>query len=103
MRELTPWADSSSVEAAFDDILTLASGCRYADCNHDTEPGCAVRGAIEDGTLPLERLGNYRRLSREVAFAASKHDKSLAAEKKRLWKRLARAQRSLYSDRDRLE
>ena len=103
MRELTPWGDSSTVEAAFDDILTLAAGCRYADCHHDTEPGCAVRSAIEDGTLALERLENYRRLLREVAFEASKRDKSLAAEKKRLWKRLVRAQRSLYSDRDRLE
>jgi ribosome biogenesis GTPase len=103
MRELTPWGDSSAAAAAFDDILTLASRCRYSDCNHDAEPGCAVRGAIADGTLTPERLENYRRLSREMAFEASKHDKSLAAEKKRLWKRMARAQRSRHSDRDRLE
>ena len=103
MRELMPWGDPSAVEVAFDDILALAAGCRYADCFHDTEPGCAVQMAIADGTLPVERLEGYRRLSRELAFEASKHDKSLAAEKKRFWKRLARAHRSLCSDRDRLE
>ncbi|HEX7138717.1 MAG TPA: ribosome small subunit-dependent GTPase A [Vicinamibacterales bacterium] len=101
MRELTPWADPAAVDASFDDIRRLAAGCRYTDCAHDREPGCAVRAAIDAGRLGADRLDHYRHLLREAAFEAEKHDQALAAEKKRLWKRVARAQRSLYKDRDR--
>jgi ribosome biogenesis GTPase len=101
MRELTPWADPSSIDASFDDIRELARECRYADCGHAREPGCAVLAAIEDGRLAADRLENYRHLLREAAFEAGKHDHAVAAEKKRLWKQLTRAQRSLYRDRDR--
>src|SRR5262249_17220804 len=101
MRELTPWADPDAIDASFEDIQRLAAGCRYSDCAHDSEPGCAVQAAIDDGSLGAGRLGHYRRLLREAAFEAEKHDQARAAEKKRLWKRLTRAQRSLYRDRDR--
>ncbi len=103
MRELMPWGDRSAVEATFEDIQELASGCRYADCGHRTEPGCAVLAAVEAGRLNRDRLDHYRQLAKEAAYEASKHDKALASERKRLWKRAMRAQRSLYKDRDRLE
>jgi len=101
MRELTPWADGTAVDGAFDDIQRLSADCRFSDCAHDSEPGCAVRSAIDEGRLGADRLEHYRHLLREAAFEAEKHDQSLAAERKRLWRRLARAQRSLYRDRDR--
>jgi ribosome biogenesis GTPase len=101
MRELTPWADASAIDGTFDDIQRLATGCRYSDCAHDSEPGCAVRAAVDDRSLGADRLEHYRHLLREAAFEAEKHDQALANEKKRLWKRLTRAQRSLYRDRDR--
>lgn len=101
MRELTPWADAKAIDASFDDIRRLAAGCRFTDCAHDREPGCAVRAAIADGRLGADRLEHHRHLLREAAFEAEKHDQALAAERKRLWKRVARAQRSLYRDRDR--
>ena len=47
MRELLPWADGAAVDAAFDDITALAAGCRFGDCVHQGEPGCAVRGAVD--------------------------------------------------------
>lgn len=103
MRELTPWTDASTIDSSFDDIQDLAAGCRYADCAHDSEPGCAVRTAIEDGRLAQDRLENYRHLLKAAAFEADKHDRAAAAEKKRFWKKLTRAQRSLSRDRDRLE
>jgi ribosome biogenesis GTPase / thiamine phosphate phosphatase len=103
MRELTPWGDASTTDAAFGDVLELAAGCRYADCGHETEPGCAVQAAIEAGRLPSARLDSYRHLSKESAYEASKNDKALAAERKRRWKLTMRAQRALYRDRDRLE
>jgi ribosome biogenesis GTPase len=101
MRELTPWTDTNAIEATFDDIQRLAAKCRYSDCAHDSEPGCSVRAAIDGGRLGADRLDHYRRLLKEAAFEAEKHDHALAAEKKRLWKQVARAQRSLRRDRDR--
>src|SRR3954470_5994157 len=101
MRELQPWGDQSAVAAAFDDIETLAGGCRFSDCAHEAEPGCAVRQAVEAGRLDADRLANFQRLDREAAFEARKHDKAAAAEHKRRWKQLHQAQKALYRDRDR--
>jgi ribosome biogenesis GTPase len=101
MRELQPWADESAVAGAFDDIANLASGCRFTDCAHDSEPGCAVREAVEAGRLDSDRLENYRRLGREAAFEERKRDKATAAEHKRKWKQLHQAQKAMYRDRNR--
>lgn len=101
MRELQPWADESAVAGAFDDIAALASGCRFTDCAHAGEPGCAVLEAVETGRLDVDRLENYRRLGREAAFEERKRDKGVAAEAKRKWKQIHQAQRALYRDRDR--
>ena len=72
MRELQPWGDESSVAAAFDDIAALAAGCRFTDCAHDREPGCAVRAAVDAGRLDADRLENFHRLGREAAYEAQK-------------------------------
>jgi ribosome biogenesis GTPase len=101
MRELQPWAGESAVDAAFDDITGLAAGCRFADCAHLAEPGCAVREAVESGRLDADRLDNYRRLGREAAFETRKRDAGAAAEEKRRWKHIHKAQRAMYRDRDR--
>jgi ribosome biogenesis GTPase len=101
MRELQPWADSAAVDASFDDITGLAVECRFADCAHAGEPGCAVRAAVESGRLDADRLGNYRRLGREAAFEERKRNKAAAADEKRRWKQIHQAQRALYKDRDR--
>ncbi len=101
MRELQPWTDESAVEGVFEDIAALADECRFADCAHAEEPGCAVLGAVAAGTLDAERLENYRRLLREAAFEERKRDASAAAEEKRRWKQIHQAQRALYRDRGR--
>jgi ribosome biogenesis GTPase len=101
MRELQPWADESAVAAAFDDITSLAAACRFTDCAHGGEPGCAVREAVEGGRLDPDRLENFQRLGREAAYEVRKHDKAAAAEHKRRWKQLAQAQKTMYRDRDR--
>jgi ribosome biogenesis GTPase len=101
MRELQPWGDESAVAAAFDDIVAAAASCRFADCAHDGEPGCAVRAAIESGTLDADRLEHFRRLEREAAFEARKHDKAASAALKRRWKQIHKAHRAMNRDRDR--
>lgn len=74
VRSLGLWADTESVEAAFDDIADLAESCRFRDCSHDTEPGCAVRAAVEDGTLPEARFDQYHSLLREAAALDRRSD-----------------------------
>jgi ribosome biogenesis GTPase / thiamine phosphate phosphatase len=101
MRELQPWGDVSAVDAAFDDITALAFNCRFGDCAHDGEPGCAVTGAAEAGRLDPDRLEHYRRLRRELAFENRKRDKAAAADAKRRLKQMMQAQKALYRDRER--
>jgi len=101
MRELQLWSDESAVDHAFDDITALSRECRFDDCAHDAEPGCAVIEAVAGGRLDEDRLANYQRLLREVAFEARKRDKAGAADVKRRWKQSTKAVRAMYKDRDR--
>ena len=70
MRELKPTGEEDVAES-FADIEVLAAQCRFRDCRHAREPGCAVRAAIEAGTLEAERVANFLKLSAEVAGAAN--------------------------------
>jgi ribosome biogenesis GTPase / thiamine phosphate phosphatase len=80
--------------AAFADVDALAADCRFRDCAHAREPGCAVLGAVDAGVLELDRLRSWRKLQRELAAIAARSDKRLRAESKRRWKQQARAIRS---------
>ena len=102
MRALQPWVDEAAVDAAFDDIARLATACRFADCAHQGEPGCAVLQALDAGVLDADRLEHYRRLGREAAFEERKRNKASAADEKRRWKQISQAQKRLYKDRGRL-
>jgi ribosome biogenesis GTPase / thiamine phosphate phosphatase len=101
MRGFQVWTDDEGVTAAFDDIASLAEQCRFADCAHQGEPGCAVTAAVEGGTLDADRLANYHRLLREAAFEDRKHDKAVAANTKRRWKQIHKAHRALQRHRER--
>lgn len=70
MRELKLSGDEELAAGGFEDIETLAARCRFRDCAHDREPGCAVRAALESGALDPERYANYRKLGGELAIAA---------------------------------
>ena len=67
MRELHLWVASDGLEETFDDIVALEAQCRFTDCRHETEPGCAVQAALADGLLATERWQRYRELERELA------------------------------------
>jgi ribosome biogenesis GTPase len=66
MRELGLWADREALDRTFDEIDHLAEGCRFPDCAHRGEPGCAVRAAVDTGELDAERLGSFLTLAREL-------------------------------------
>jgi ribosome biogenesis GTPase len=85
------------LQLAFVDIEDLAEQCRFDDCGHDTEPGCAVKAAIDAGTLPERRLASYRKLRRENAWAASRTDARLRAEQRAKYRVQAKALRQSYS------
>ena len=101
MRELQPWVEESAVAETFEDIAELARGCRFGDCAHETEPGCAVLAAVERGELAADRLEHYRHLGREIAFEERKRDKSATAAEKRRWRKIHQANKIMYRDRDR--
>ena len=94
MRELGLIEDEGGVDATFADIAELAAGCRFADCHHETEPGCAVREAIATGAISAERWASYRKLQREIAAYETRRDPALAAEERRRWKAIHKAVRS---------
>jgi ribosome biogenesis GTPase len=66
MREFALWADDGGMERVFADIFRLAQACRFSDCSHQSEPGCAVQGAVGEGRLSLRRLENWRSLQSEM-------------------------------------
>ena len=83
LREVQLWEADDGIQEAFADVDELAAGCRFNDCAHMREPGCAVQEAIEDGRLPLERLQSYRVLQRELARLARKQDARLRSEERK--------------------
>lgn len=94
MRELQLWDASEGVDVAFADITDLALRCRFTNCRHDTEPGCAVRAALESGTLPLERWTSYRKLKATEVAEARRRDKVAEALTKAQWKKINQGSRA---------
>ena len=83
LREVQLWEADEGIQDAFADVDELAAACRFNDCAHEREPGCAVQAAIEEGTLPLERLDSYRALQRELRHLAVKQDARLRSEERK--------------------
>ena len=95
MRELQLWAADAGLAAVFSDIEALARTCRFGDCSHEAEPGCAVRSAIETGALAAERFASYRKLEREELHITAKRETLARSEEKRRYKIFARRQRQV--------
>ncbi|MFD3445897.1 ribosome small subunit-dependent GTPase A [Microbacteriaceae bacterium 4G12] len=93
MRELQLWEGSSSIDVTFSDIEELASSCRFSDCKHEEEPGCAVVEALENGTLTWDRLKSYQKLQKEIAYAARKQNPVLARAEREKWKAMVKGRR----------
>jgi ribosome biogenesis GTPase len=95
MRELQLWADGDSLKGSFDDIQELAVECRFRDCEHETEPGCAVKQAIEEGRLGGKRLKSYKKLRRELDVLAARKDQRARLDHRAKQKQLARRIRQM--------
>jgi len=94
LRTLALWDSDEGLDAAFADIHTLAASCRFADCAHSGEPGCAVIAAAEEGSLDPARLEGWRKLRREQRWLATRRDARLRAEDKAHWKAIHKANRT---------
>jgi ribosome biogenesis GTPase len=85
---------SESLDRVFADIEELAEQCRFADCEHRTEPGCAVLAALDRGDMSERRWESYLKLNREARWMAMRHDARLRSEEKARWKRIHKEVRS---------
>lgn len=83
MRELQLWEDDEGLQLTFDEIETLARNCRFHDCRHVNEPGCAVRAAVDQGLLGADRLASLHKLQRELAL---RNEPSMKLAEKHRWK-----------------
>jgi ribosome biogenesis GTPase len=75
MRELQLWEDEGGLDLAFSDISSLAAACRFSNCRHEREEGCAVLEAVHNGELEEKRLLNYRKTQRELLYQSTKEVK----------------------------
>jgi ribosome biogenesis GTPase / thiamine phosphate phosphatase len=95
MREIQVWGDEKSLDDAFGDISELAAGCRFSDCRHNAEPGCAVRAAIIKGELDARHLLNYQKLQREVRYLTARQEGHAVLEEKLRWKQISKMQKRI--------
>ena len=99
MREIQMWAGEDSLQGAFQDIEMLAQKCRFIDCIHNSEPGCAVKAAIDQGDLSPERLESYRKLQNELNYLAARADQSTRLYEKQRWKKVAKWAKEINNHR----
>jgi len=100
MRELALWEADEGVSQTFEDIEALEAQCRFSDCTHRNEPGCAVRAALECGDLDAARLESFAKLRGELAHEQRKEDPLARAAHKKLWAGRTKANRARYKARD---
>jgi ribosome biogenesis GTPase len=93
MRELQLWEADEGVGAAFSDVDALLGQCRFSDCRHEREPGCAVRAALRSGELDAERWESWRKLQRELEHLRVRQDGRLRSEARKERRRFARSMR----------
>ncbi|HTL53962.1 MAG TPA: ribosome small subunit-dependent GTPase A [Planctomycetota bacterium] len=102
MRELQLWGDESMLARSFASVEELFLQCRFTDCTHVSEPGCAVLAALEAGHLDPDRWSSYHKQQRELQFLARKTNKAAASNTKKKWKARAKAHRAqLRRERER--
>ncbi|MDP4086545.1 MAG: ribosome small subunit-dependent GTPase A [Bacillota bacterium] len=95
MRELQLWDADEGLSQSFSDIESLAENCKFRDCSHKMEPGCAVQNAIFEGILDLNRYNSYVKLQKELAYLQRKENQHAALVEKAKWKQLSNSQKKI--------
>jgi ribosome biogenesis GTPase len=93
MRELQLWAGEEVLDTTFSEIAELAAECKFSDCSHKTEPGCAIRRALGDGTLAEDRWASYTKLQREIRALEVRKDARLRSEQRKKWAKFSKSRR----------
>jgi ribosome biogenesis GTPase len=99
MREIQLWETGEALAGAFVDVETISESCRFRDCRHRGEPGCAVAEAVADGRLAAGRVESYHKLQDEQAYQARQQDQRLQLEEKRRWKVISKAANKYIRDK----
>ncbi len=100
-RELGLVAGEATLDSGFPEIASAALLCRFTDCRHEAEPGCAVREALEAGRIPADRWASYVKLRREVRHHAVAADATAQQAEKRKWKAIHKSAKRMYRERER--
>jgi ribosome biogenesis GTPase len=93
LRELQLWETDGGLDQAFVDVADLIAQCRFSDCEHRTEPGCAIKAALAEGSLPVDRWESYQKLQRELARLERKLDPKLRSEQRKKWAAVTKSHR----------
>lgn len=95
MREIQVWGDEKGFKNTFDDIEKLTDNCRFKDCKHGNEPGCAVQEAVNNGCLDKKRLENYLKLKQEFAYLSARQTMKASRVEKTRWKSISKYAKKL--------
>ena len=93
MRELQLWAGEEVLDTTFSEIAQFAAECKFSDCSHTSEPGCAIRRALGDGSLSQERWSSYTKLQREIRALEVRKDARLRSEERKKWAKVSKSRR----------
>ncbi|MFH1891780.1 MAG: ribosome small subunit-dependent GTPase A [Candidatus Zixiibacteriota bacterium] len=99
MREIQLWSDDEGLSRTFADVEEIADQCRFRNCRHQGEPGCAVEQALEDGTLDRDRFDSYGRLQKELKYLSIRKDQKARLVETAKWKKITKSMRQRYKMR----
>ncbi|MEB3218225.1 MAG: ribosome small subunit-dependent GTPase A [Nostocales cyanobacterium 94392] len=94
MREIQIWASENSLRSTFEDIEILAQECRFRNCQHTQEPGCAIQQALQEGKLDYSRFISYQKLQKEFDYLTQKQDQKVYLDTKKRWKQITKSMRN---------
>jgi ribosome biogenesis GTPase len=93
MREFQLWDNSESLDTGFKDVEQIAESCRFNDCQHNGQPGCAIEDALNNGALSHERYASYEKLKKELAYMERKSDQVAQKAERNKWKQVTKDSR----------
>ncbi|MBN2281185.1 MAG: ribosome small subunit-dependent GTPase A [Candidatus Marinimicrobia bacterium] len=102
LREIQPWADEADLDNVFDEIATLAGNCKFSDCQHQGEPGCAVQRALENGSISPARYNSYLNLKREILYLAIKQNEKKTHLERLQSKKLTKQIKKIQKEKEQL-